>query len=331
MFQKVGQEEKLKAVADSLRELKFDADTEAKVLMNLSEFSSWYQDEIIKAAIYERKLEIDPTDSQTRFQLAYLHSQIGNEGLAMHHYEKIPYPLRDGMTWNNLGVAYQHFSLSARSVSAYRNAADKKNTLAMANIAYLFIGAGFITEAREIIEVAQKEPSYHKNVISALSRANEIQNEEDKQHAEKLTGVVEKSTALARVGELISRSVPDVFPVEMVDNKCTLTVSFEAGTFSALGIFKEEKSQKVPGGLFGATSSTEEIFNVRYIGRVIGEVVVGERTIDRSSNGTPITLFGIYPAKEQFLLPLPGKTSSVVSLLAGKPQTVQLRYASKHP
>jgi tetratricopeptide (TPR) repeat protein len=328
LLQQNGLDKKVAVVADELRSLTNDPETELKVVTRLADLPAWYKDNLLKAALYERRLEIEPADTSARFQLAYLHSQIGNEALAMYHYERIPQSLRDGTTWNNLGAVYQHFSLPARSVAAYRNAIEKSETIAMANVAYIFMGAGFLKEAREMVDVAQKEPNYHKNVVSALSRLNEIPDDEEKQHSSKLEGISRKSNILARIGGLLARPLPAVLPVSMRDDKCDLTIEVDGDEFKALGSYREEKSQKSANSLFGSTASAEEHFEVAYRGRIVGEVVVGERTIARTGTALPISLFGLYPITAQFVLPLPGVSGNLECLMAGEPQTVRIWYES---
>jgi thioredoxin-like negative regulator of GroEL len=71
-------------------------------------------------ATMERIVELTPDDFRTRFSLAYSHSEIGNNDLALHHYLRIPDSERGGETWNNLGVIFRAFQMPAKAVSAYR-------------------------------------------------------------------------------------------------------------------------------------------------------------------------------------------------------------------
>jgi len=197
----------------------------------------------------------------------------------------------------------------------------------MANVAYLYIGAGFTQEARELLDKAQKEPNYHKSVVSALSKLNDVEDDEEKLHAAKLEGVSQKSALLARFGELLLKPNPTTLPLAIVDDKCELVVERDVDYFFAAGSYKEEKSQKSATGLFGAIASAEETFHVTYKGRLFGALVVGERTIERSGSTMPISFFGIYPIKSQFLLPLPGKSEKTECLVASQPQVIEFKYS----
>jgi tetratricopeptide (TPR) repeat protein len=330
ILQKGGNTSAVQAVASELRMLIDSPESEAKVLLRLSELQTWYKHDLIKAAMIERRLAIDPTDTSARFQVAYLHSQIGNDPLAMFHYEKVPLSSRDGSTWNNLGAVYQGFSLPARAVDAYRHAIEKKETLAMSNVAYLYMGAGFVKEAKELVDAAQKESNYHKNVANALVRLNEIPEEEDKQHDNKLEGAAEKSALLAGFGELVLRSIPAILPNWLVDDKCELAVARTDASFTAVGTYKEERSQKSGLGAFGVISAGEEVFTVTYTGQIFGELVIGEKLVERSGGASPsLSILGLYPIKAQFALPLPGLSSEVECLVDGRPSKLRLRYGEK--
>jgi hypothetical protein len=83
----------------------------------------------------ERIIALDPSQVKTRFSLAFKHSEIGNDGLALFHYLKIPAAARDPIAWNNLGVALDKFELKCRSVDAYRKSEAAGETLAISNLA----------------------------------------------------------------------------------------------------------------------------------------------------------------------------------------------------
>lgn len=107
-------------------------------------------DEVL-IAVMERLLDVDPADNDTRFALAYKSSELGNEDLALFHYFKIPAVERSAVTWNNLGVAYDQLGLPAKSVTAYRNAEEMGETLAMSNLANKLVGAAFFLKPKSFV------------------------------------------------------------------------------------------------------------------------------------------------------------------------------------
>jgi tetratricopeptide (TPR) repeat protein len=75
---------------------------------------------------------------------------------------------RSGSTWNNIGSARQALQLSAKAATSYRRAIDREETMAMSNLAYMLLNAGFLPEAQAICDAAFKLPDYHKNVLGAV-------------------------------------------------------------------------------------------------------------------------------------------------------------------
>lgn len=310
--QKQGNSEEMSAIVAEMRDLVDSPETEELLLTKLADLSDWYKDDVLKAAMLERELSIDPTDTSKRFDLAYLHSQTGNEALSMFHYEKIPANQRNGTVWNNLGVAYRHFSLSGKSIIAYRKSAEKGETLAMSNLAYEFMGSGFLSEAEELLKEAQKHPSYHDNVASALVRLKEIPEEETKTHEDKLKGVSSKSDFLSHVGEHLWQRAPEDGPKTMIDPDCELDVRIEGESFVATGTFQKNESPLV-NALAGISSPpTTETYNVEYRGRFVGRVAIGERSKKNNrSKSTASTLLGIAANTQKFIIVIPDGAKKV--------------------
>ncbi|MDF2233204.1 hypothetical protein P2H44_11635 [Albimonas sp. CAU 1670] len=286
-----------------MRELVDGPETEETLLATIAKFSDWHRDDALKAAMLERQLSIDPTDISKRFQLAYLHSQIGNEALAMFHYEKIPANLRDGTTWNNLGVAYRHFSLFEKSISAYRAAAGRGETLAMSNLANEYIRAGFLSEAGEILKEAQKHQDCHSNVASALVRLNEVPEEEAKTHKENLKGVKPKSEFLSYVGQHLWLNTPGTVSRKMSDADCELEVTVEGEKFFASGEFNRSEDAIVNALMGVSRQPKAETYRVEYKGCLVGRVAIGER-LKHKDNDHPgaSSILSISAAAQKFII-----------------------------
>lgn len=326
--QKSEDQKKLLSIVEEMRNLTDAPKLENKLLAILASLSGWYKDEKLKIAMLERELAINPTDTQNRFQLAYLHSQNNNEDLAMYHYEKIPLNKRDGTTWNNLGVSYQHFNMQAKSVAAYKNAAKKGETLAMSNIAYLLMNSGFMHEAKERIEEAQQRPNYHDSVVTSLTRLNEIPNEENKTHKEKLKGTGKRSDFFSYVGEHVWKTTPKQVPQKMVDKNCVLDVSLEDGTFFATGTFnKETKGTDLADYLASAnTPAKPEKYRVEYSGQLVGSVIIGNMTkIRLAESQKPSSLSGLFPFKAEFILILPDSPRHVRGMIENEVFDVEFK------
>ncbi|WP_143738098.1 tetratricopeptide repeat protein [Erythrobacter donghaensis] len=159
--------------------IKTDIAIEISFLKALSLYADEVSDSSLKIEALERVVLISPGDDDARFSLAYAHSEFGNQEMALHHYTAIPYARRTNFTWNNLGVAYQSLSVPARAVAAYGKAAEDGNTLAMSNLAYRLMQAGFVNEARERLEKALQDANPHKNVGEAYAELRDIEENEN--------------------------------------------------------------------------------------------------------------------------------------------------------
>ena len=138
---------------------------ELELLDTLRELAEISKNNDVVVAALERMVDIDPSDTNTRFSLAYKHSDIGNNDLALFHYLRIPIDERTAMAWNNLGVVFDHSGLSAKSVEAYRVAEKMGETLAMSNLAEKLITAGFLEAAQQECNAALDSKNYHKNTV----------------------------------------------------------------------------------------------------------------------------------------------------------------------
>ena len=140
----------------------------------------------------EAAIDINPNNTTLRFDMAYAYSENGNEKMALLHYKKLTDSTKHRSGLNNIGVSYQRLKLNEKSVSSYCEAAKEKETLAMANLAYLYIDAGFSDNARKLINEAYKLSSegvyVHPNIGSAKQKLDTLIEDENKREKEILLG-----------------------------------------------------------------------------------------------------------------------------------------------
>lgn len=189
----------------------------------------------------EYLLERQPDDTGARFDVAYKYSQEGQERLSLFHYLRIPENERSTATWNNLGVQYEHFNLHSKSVSAYRSAEERGETLAMSNLAQKLIDAGFLKEAAEICDKALKIEDYHKNIGSAITRIKTLPEEEEKKEKE----LTEKAAAYCEFYRNYGRALTDTGVTDSSGiwqgPKCALRVEIKNGNFVAAGEYEQAR------------------------------------------------------------------------------------------
>ncbi|MFH1335048.1 MAG: hypothetical protein ABII96_00885 [Candidatus Zixiibacteriota bacterium] len=136
----------------------------------------------------EGSLEINPSDTSLRFDLAYRYSEKDNKLLSLLHYKKLTNTTKSPAGLNNLGVECQTLKLPAKSISSFATAASYKNTLAMSNIADRYLDEGFIEDAEEEInkanELVKEGIEVHGNVGLAQNRLNKMLDDEETKEKE---------------------------------------------------------------------------------------------------------------------------------------------------
>jgi tetratricopeptide (TPR) repeat protein len=237
----------------------------------------------------ERTVEIQPDNDDTRFLLAYEHSERGDNDLALFHYLKIRPAERHPGTWNNLGVAFERTGLLGKAVSAYRESERLGETLAMSNLAQKFMSAGFLSEAEEECEKALKIENFHQNVASTLAELRTAPEEEDKRQ----TQTLEKAKPRSDFYRLFGRAVSRLEPIEMAPRwkgpDCDLAVQLTGSEFEAVGSYEQLGLGLALAGSFGlGTPQTPDRYHVKYKGTFRGRAVEGVMTRTLEDNPTMV-------------------------------------------
>lgn len=180
----------LEEVILKLREVEQD---DAKLYLYKS-MASMYQakgSEKMYAIALEKALEFAPRDKDIRFSAAYAQSQAKLSAVAITNYDTLlTLDPKQAFSLNNLGAECQGVDLLFKSVDYYKKAADEGNTLAMANLAYLFMNAGFRDEAVSKLSQASQLSNPHENVTSAKAQLEKRRREE----LEKWNNLIEAGT-----------------------------------------------------------------------------------------------------------------------------------------
>jgi tetratricopeptide (TPR) repeat protein len=111
-----------------------------------------------------------PRNTTARFNAAYAADEADLVHLACANYSTLlKFDPEMHSAHNNQGVSLEKIDLTIHSIAAFQAAAEKGNTLAMANLAYKYIAAGFAKEAEEQVASALKQANPNENVGSALA------------------------------------------------------------------------------------------------------------------------------------------------------------------
>ena len=229
--------------------------------------------------LYEFLLQLAPDDVDSRFSLAYRYSKNAFEDLSLFHYLKINYPDRSSATWNNLGVQFDHFDLVVKAVEAYRKSEALGETLAMGNLAYKLLNAGFIREAEELCNKALQIENCDKRVSQALTRVKEVPSEEAKKQEEIAAQVVQVSKFFGDFGRALLDEVVSEHEGRWQGPDCELKITIRNGKFNAVGEFQRDGLGALANALMGiyatTTPSVPRRFSVTYKGDLDGRTVKG--------------------------------------------------------
>lgn len=188
-------EEAIKLLSNLLYEDSFK-EYKAKILAGLANLAKIKED-IERFFIYaEGSLNIDPTNTDLRFKLAYRYSNEGYNKISLLHYKKLTKIIKSPMGLNNLGVQYDILKIPAKGMDSYLESAKNNITLAMANIAQRYLNGGFIEDAEREIEKANQLFGegivVHGNIGIAKNRIEEILEKEKKDEKVILTKAEEE-------------------------------------------------------------------------------------------------------------------------------------------
>lgn len=226
-------------------------------------------------SLTEKILDLRPGDIDLRFNLAYKYSERGAEDLSLYHYLKIPYQERNPVTWNNLGVQFDHFELVNNSVDAYRISEERGETLAMSNLARKFLKAGFLKEAEEICNRAIEIKDCHKNVGHTISEIKGIPEAEEKKTKEIQEKAIPLSDFFKNYGHALAKAAVGDCHGKWQGNEYELSITIKGNSFEAEGSYERISYQGLAlllGGI-AETPQKKTKYLVRYEGSIHGKAV----------------------------------------------------------
>jgi len=138
----------------------------------LADSAESLNDKDLEAGFLEKVVELEPTNHDRRFRLAWLYSALGRSTASAYHYDLIVRKAHWESARNNLGVAYGELGLKGAEVDQYQQIADKHH-LSKANVALLYANAGFLgtaePQAKHVLQEAEDE--------TAIARARYVLDE----------------------------------------------------------------------------------------------------------------------------------------------------------
>lgn len=155
--------------------------TVSKLYEELATLYEHDQEPELRAIALEKAIEGRPNDTNLQFGAAYSYSMKKLEALALLYYKTLLHFQPDHATaLNNIGVQYRNLEMPIRSVKHYKMSAQLNETLAMANLAYIFMGTGLGEEASDILRRAMQQEHMHQHIGSAVASLSEREEGESK-------------------------------------------------------------------------------------------------------------------------------------------------------
>lgn len=275
-------------LVDSVRQMTTASPSEQlSLLRTLLTIAELRKDEGALIVIMERLVEMKPDENEVRFKLAFKHSEIGNHELALQHYLRIGPTDRQSGTWNNLGVAFEHFGLDVSAVNAYQQAATMGSATAMANLGNKFLAAGFLEDAQSECDKALKQENTSKNAGDLISKISDAPEQEKKRQLELLAEAKPKMEFYRTMGKAIASAAPELHH-SWIGPDCTFELKQDKETIELTGNFFRERNTLaialLGGHSVGPVVKIEH--TVRYAGAMQGRAFFG--TVKRNEPGASL-------------------------------------------
>lgn len=301
--------------AQILRQLRAEAHSggNAKLLKELYstmlDLAELQKDQYFQLGVLEGQIDQSPASYRTRFALAYLHSQLGHEDLALHHYLQIPADERQPMDWNNLGVAYNNFKVKGRAVQAFRKSETAGETLAMANLGYQLLNAGFVSEAHAICTKALTIEGFHANVGHLSVALREHAEAEQKSVEATLDQAKQRAEYYKSYGNSLGMSELTDLATVWVGPECELSLRIDGDQVSLDGSY-QRAANALSAALGMVSSSVTVRYELKFTGTLRGRAIVGlfKRTSDERSR----SLLSAQTEPQRFLMIVSEETLTVL-------------------
>ncbi len=179
--------------------------------------------------------------------------------------------------------------MPANAVRAYQASGEKGETLAMSNLGYKLMQAGFVDEAEAQFGKALAIEGFHKNVGEGIAALRDVFENESKIKEETFDKAKAKLRFFERLGQAIVKPRATDFEGTWLGPDCALVISVVNGLFKASGSYEREPNA-LGSGIFGLTKKAQK-YIIEYEGKVIGHRVRGTvKRLPVNDEGTPTAL-----------------------------------------
>ena len=183
-------------------------------------------------------------------------------------------------------------SLESTPPSAFQRAESQGDTLAMSNLGFRLLRAGFIDEAAELANKAVKLETYHANITDLLKRLKEAPEEEEKKEAEALEKTKSKAAFYRQLGGAALAQTPSEIGKKWETPEAELSASLDGMDVRIWGSYEQDANALMGVGLLGGILRQKVVRHVEYVLKLRGNLLIGEvkRTTDGETSPSLIAL-----------------------------------------
>jgi hypothetical protein len=223
------------------------------------------------------------------------------------------------MDWNNLGASYSHFKINGKAVSAYRKSEDMAETLAMSNLGFMLLHAGFTDEAQAICTKALQVPNFNKNIgLLSVAIKDQAENEE-KAVSSALDEAKRRVAFYSAFG--IALADPELRRIAgtWIGPECEMTLERDGDQVALRGNYQRpQNSLSAALGLAGSNVLIRH--EVHYSGVLRGRTVIGY--VKRKSAEKSVSLLASSSDPQKFLMVLSEQEILVLDVSSSNSQPI---------
>ena len=122
-----------------------------------------------QAIALEKSVEYAPGNRERLFDAAYVQSNNDLNGLAIKNYSTLlNLDPQHSVALNNIGVSAGALNIRGKQIEFFKRSRDCGSTLAMSNLANIYLENGLYDEAQQILDEARKSDDPHENIGTSL-------------------------------------------------------------------------------------------------------------------------------------------------------------------
>jgi tetratricopeptide (TPR) repeat protein len=239
--------------------------------LSIADVAKSQSDRDLESAALERVLDLDPSDTQVRFRLAYLYGEMQKPNLAAYHYQLHIEGDQEQVALNNLGIAYGQLKLPGKEIESFEKADEE--WLAKANLSHAYIDRGFLMEAEKLatqVTKADCDEIALKRAVGALSRISTMRSTENETEEKALLIAQRERTFRSAYAEAIASQVSTLIEGEFETPYGRITFKHQGTQLLGEGMFEEQTFGGLFSRLAGGTSTDTIVKTVKFEANIDG-------------------------------------------------------------